>query len=281
MQNLWEEHQHIESSRSSTKTAARRHPPTDAAALAALRGWLLNDYVVPYCRSLAATRIFRRCFWIDGLGETRNLAPILQDAEAAAQELAAQNRPMLLQMLSLQPVRVNRGRAATTQAQTVDGHTKKSVKQAQETSFALPKQSGIVNADWPTAASALLESLDQAAAIFLLNPLATSLSPSATPPFFAYSDLAPLYTRTAPTELCLLLSHAQIASRLMPALRTSAGAAAFTALLRSDRWKAALATPGRDESQSPASPPVVGTRFIAPSSPAPYQASPPGRDYEH
>src|ERR1700730_8894937 len=40
----------------------------------ALRGWLLADYVAPYCRSLAATRIFRRCFLIDGSGETRNAA---------------------------------------------------------------------------------------------------------------------------------------------------------------------------------------------------------------
>src|SRR5579872_174963 len=41
------------------------------AILSPLRSWLLADYVAPYCRSLAATRIFRRCFWIDALGSTR------------------------------------------------------------------------------------------------------------------------------------------------------------------------------------------------------------------
>jgi hypothetical protein len=33
-----------------------------------LRLWLLRDYAAAYCRSLAETRIFRRCYWIDGLG---------------------------------------------------------------------------------------------------------------------------------------------------------------------------------------------------------------------
>src|SRR6266849_4437689 len=44
------------------------------AILPALRAWLLADYIAPYCRWLAATRIFRRCMWIDAPGGTRNAA---------------------------------------------------------------------------------------------------------------------------------------------------------------------------------------------------------------
>ena len=60
-------------------------------------------------------------------------------------------------------------------------------------------------------------------------------------PFLTADELAPLFQRTAPTELCLLLMHRQVETMFLPALRTPAGAAAFTALLRSDRWKALLA----------------------------------------
>src|SRR6266705_5622352 len=41
---------------------------TERAILSLLRGWLLQYYVAAYCHSLAATRIFRRCYWIDTLG---------------------------------------------------------------------------------------------------------------------------------------------------------------------------------------------------------------------
>src|SRR5215472_18264273 len=40
--------------------------------LSQLRVWLLEEYVAPYCRALASTRIFRHCYWIDALdGVTR------------------------------------------------------------------------------------------------------------------------------------------------------------------------------------------------------------------
>jgi len=60
----------------------------------------------------------------------------------------------------------------------------------------------------------------------LLNPFGHTL--------FTYDDLAPLYQRTAPTELCLFISH----KRVMAHLVSSQDASALTALLRSDRWKA-------------------------------------------
>lgn len=93
---------------------------------------------------------------------------------------------------------------------------------------------------WPELAPALLSALEQSAAVFLLNPLKDGL--------LRYADLAPLYQRTAPTELFLWLSHKQIETRLLPGLRTSEGAAALTNLLRGDRWKGLLAKAGDDAS---------------------------------
>src|SRR6266516_1244050 len=97
----------------------------------------------------------------------------------------------------------------------------------------LPKESGSLRVNWPDAAPSLLQAIDQSAAIFSLNPFASS-----TP--FSFEDLSPLYQRTAPTELCLLISRKQVENRLLPYLRTPSGASAFTSLLRSDRWKSLL-----------------------------------------
>ena len=46
----------------------RTRRPTERLILSSLREWLLQDYAAAYCRSLGATRIYRRCYWIDGLG---------------------------------------------------------------------------------------------------------------------------------------------------------------------------------------------------------------------
>ncbi len=191
----------------------------------------------PTAGLLAATRIFRRCYWIDdlgGLSDTRKALPAFQEVSTAAQELAAASRPMAMQWLVLQPGRskrtIDRPRAASRKTkQAPDG------LESPATQLVLPKENGIINAGWPAIAPALLDALDQAAGVFLLNPLSTH-TPEAQQekrdvPFFTSSELAPLYTRTAPTELCLFLSHAQVEQRLLPALLTPAGAAAFTSIL--------------------------------------------------
>src|SRR5881227_1298720 len=41
---------------------------SEQVVVSSLRHWLLSDYAASYCRSLAATRIFRRCYWVDALG---------------------------------------------------------------------------------------------------------------------------------------------------------------------------------------------------------------------
>src|SRR6202165_5513829 len=73
--NLWAESENLElastSAEQAQKSGTLRRNSTEHAVLPALRSWLLAEYVAPYCRSLAATRIFRRCIWLDALGSTR------------------------------------------------------------------------------------------------------------------------------------------------------------------------------------------------------------------
>ncbi len=216
MQNLWPEFDNeqlqAESARRAQKqSTSQRRRPTEQVVLSTLREWLLHEYIVPYCRSLAATRIFRRCYWIDGLGGNH----ILQPALSTSQELAKENKSIVLHYVALES-KSNKRKEASTGG-----------------NITLPKESGSMRASWPDAAPSLLQAIDQSAAIFSLNPFASS-----TP--FNFEDLSPLYQRTAPTELCLLISQKQIESRLIPFLRTPYGASAFTSLLRSDRWKSLL-----------------------------------------
>ena len=238
-----------------TKQAPARRL-SEQAILAALRDWLLHDYAAAYCRSLAATRIFRRCYWVDALG-TRGAAqpiaatqtppslmqdapeprsnkgrtkdakqpvpPMLQPVHILSQVLMSESKPITLQGLILE---AGSGKRRAVKAEQ-NGHT------VPAKAVAIPKEGGIVRAGWLEAAPALLQTIDQSAAIFLLQPFGRTI--------FSYEDLAALYTRTAPTELCLLVSHKQVETSLIPSLHTPAGAAAFTALLRNDRWKVLLA----------------------------------------
>ena len=215
MLNLWAEFDNepspVDSAGHAQHPMSPRRRPTEQTILSSLRDWLLHDYIIPYSRSLAATRIFRRCYWIDGLGGNPDLQPVV----SIAQSLAKETKPITLRTLAL------------------EARSSKRKEPATGNNIAIPKDSGALRASWPEAAPILLQAIDQSAAILLLNPFASS-----TP--FSYEDLSSLYQRTAPTELCLLISHKQVETRLLPFLRTSDGASAFTALLHTDRWKALL-----------------------------------------
>src|SRR2546426_12562214 len=70
--NLWEELDNEQSPLGSAGRAQKQKSTqgrrlTERVVLSSLRDWLLHDYVASYCQSLAATRIYRRCYWIDGL----------------------------------------------------------------------------------------------------------------------------------------------------------------------------------------------------------------------
>jgi hypothetical protein len=210
---------------------------TERAILTSLREWLLHDYAAAYCRSLAATRIFRRCYWVDGLGvesragmsgmspdedrglngsERKKAASVpqaLQSVVSLSQLLAREEKPIALHGLLL----------------GANNSKRKDAKAGANAAVAIPRESGIIKASWPEAAPALLKEIEQAPAIFLLNPFG--------PAQFSYEDLASLYQRAVPTELCLLAPHKQLAARLLAARRNPVQAALLTGVLRSDRWK--------------------------------------------
>ncbi len=260
MQNLWEEFDNKHSPASSETVGQGHHGRnrrlTERDILFSLRNWLLLDYVAPYCRSLAATRIYRRCYWIDALGidtranskseytgevspdmlarpESENgskkgrkkdtsqggqlLPPILQPIASLSQSLAQESKSINLHGLILE----------------AGSSKRKETRTAKNENITLPKESGIVRASWLEAAPIILQFIDQSPAIFLLNPLGQTI--------FTYDDLAPLYQRTVPTELLLLISHKQLETRLLAALDSPHDASTLTVLLRSDRWKTLLA----------------------------------------
>jgi hypothetical protein len=220
---------------------------TERVILSSLRSWLLHDYAANYCRSLAATRIFRRCYWVDALGITskastvpptaieavqpertskrrkKDMAPVplppaLQPIAALSQALSQESQSFTLYGLLLEVGSSRRKERRAASNGTIVPHV-----------WSLPKESGILAASWLEAGSALLADIEQAPAIFLLNPCGSTL--------FSYDDLASLYQRTVPTELCLLLAHKQIEGHLQAAQRSPTQATALTTLLRSDRWK--------------------------------------------
>ena len=233
---------------------------TERAILSLLRGWLLQYYVAAYCRSLAATRIFRRCYWIDTLGTDakssattstnvestpapssskgrkkgtiKPVPPALQPIVTLSRELMQESKPITLYGLLLATGSSKRKEIRVPQAiQNGNDPTRQ---------IAIPRgESAIIHATWSEAVLSLLNETGQSPAIFLLNPL--DLMP------FSADDLVPLYQRAVPTELCLLISHKQIADRLLAALTIPAQAMALNALLRTDRWRTLPTVPEEQE----------------------------------
>ncbi len=196
---------------------------TETSVLAVVREWLLNEYVADYCRSLATTRIFRRCYLIDGLGSAAKgrkalspfaLHPTLQPIRSLAQTLAQENKPIALHNVLL----------------TYGSSKRKDARQNGSKKLSLSaKESNILTASWLEVAPQITQDIESSPAIFLLNPFGHTL--------FTNDDLTLLYKRTAPTELCLLLSHKQIETLFLTAMRSPAYAIVLTAILRTDRWK--------------------------------------------
>ncbi len=310
MQDLWADYtgEALPTGTRGRGGGTRQRRLTEQAVLTELRAWLLQEYLLPYATSLGATRIFQRCYWIDGLGSTHSpahtipaptpdvpvsapkrgrqknqaslaaLPPALQPVATLAQQLAQLERPIALHgfvldgkvgkrkttgaasQTALHRAQINtpaqptpnstqmdtltqtvkkgaRARAAKPPASAQPGNNGASARAALNGAqtgemLPIPPEGGLLPATWPELAPELLTTLGQSAAVFLLDPLKDGL--------LRYTDLAPLYQRTAPTELFLWLSHKQIETRLLPTLRTGEGAAALTNLLRGDRWKRLL-----------------------------------------
>src|SRR5437764_8134467 len=110
--NLWADfdNQHVPAEAARHKSTRRL---TEQVILSSLRKWLVQDYASAYCRSLAAIRIYRRCYWIDawGIGTGRERSemgsaespyePVLQPVLALSQLLAQESRQIALNGLLL------------------------------------------------------------------------------------------------------------------------------------------------------------------------------------
>ena len=247
--DLWAEFDNHQQPLGATERAdsAQARRLTERIILSSLRDWLLQDYAAAYCRSLAAMRIFRRCYWIDALGidnkaatQTQSAAqnpqdtphigkgrkktpleipPVLQPICSLSQLLAQENKPITLKSFLLEV-----GSSKRKNARSALNGSAPATK-----AIVLPKDGGLVRATWLEVAPMLLKEVEQSPAIFLLNPF--------SPTMFSYDDLAPLYQRNVPTELCLLVSHKQLEASLLAARRTPEQATLLTGLLRTDRWK--------------------------------------------
>lgn len=245
--DLWTGFDNHQQPPDATGHATQTRRLSERAILSSLREWLLQDYVAAYCRSLATTRIFRRCYWIDALGIDNKASmqkPLLEQSSAGEKRTGkGRNKtpadvPLALQPIcSLSQVLAQEKRPITLKGFLLDAgsnrrrHARSALNGSTPATKAivLPKDGGIVRANWLEAASPLLQEIEPAPAIFLLNPI--------SPTMFSYDDLALLYQRTVPTELCLLIPHKQLEASLLAARRTPEQGSLLTGLLRTDRWK--------------------------------------------
>src|SRR6202049_973176 len=89
--NLWDDY---DNKQALTETVGHKpaRRPTEKIILSSLREWLLQDYASVYCRSLAAMRIYRRCFWIDAWGaiDTRTSSPGMSQGQEVQAEKGRQ-----------------------------------------------------------------------------------------------------------------------------------------------------------------------------------------------
>ena len=241
--NLWSELNNQQTSVEAVR-GGRTRRLTEDFVLSSMRAWLLQDYVLPYCRTLAASRIYKRCYWIDAWGgNTRTFVAGkengVQPSRGRKKEIAV-IPAVLLPVVSLSATLAQEQRPiALNGIMLVPGSQRSQHKAAPNDVLTLPEGSGLVRGSWREAYPVLLKLIETSPAIFLLNPFGSTLGTLST--VFTQDDLLPLYQRTtAPTELCLLIPHKQAEARLLAAARTPEGATHLTALLRSDRWKMLL-----------------------------------------
>lgn len=202
-----------------------------------LRDWLLEDYAATYCRALAATRIFRRCYWIDALGSDTRVKRVGQDeAQPTTKRNKGEVVPQLQSLVTLAGTLAQEDKPLALRGLVLTGGSSKRHEtrshdngSTSERTYTLPKESGLLPASWLEIAPTLLAAIEQSPAIFLLNPLGATT--------FLYDDLTPLYQRAVPTELCLLIVHKQVGALLRAAHHSKERAATLTGLVRSDRWK--------------------------------------------
>jgi hypothetical protein len=208
----------------------------------------LAGFVVPYCRTIAASRLHRSCWWVDGLGSTGRTAGALAGSAIsdAIEALAATSFTLRALRLETHPPRSQGQETIQPQAAPANEEPARNGHKQRKT----PAQEQQPAQEIPASASRseLPEMLGTTPAVLLLNPFAAS-------PLTA-EDLLPLCQRRANTELLLTISAAQVERLAAQSLAdTGAGAPppALTALLRSDAWKSIWIAEGTGERSSAAS----------------------------
>jgi hypothetical protein len=210
---------------------------SERAAWAAWKARLLPGFVVPYCQALAASRLYRSCWWVDGLtSDHRNLRGEMGSAAFAgvAEALAASGFALHGARLEAQA-----RKAADKMPDAAETHGAESTGTQRNGRKASEKPQ-------PASSEALVTlPLDDALATLGTAPALLLLNPFAAPPLTA-EDLLPLCQRQAPTELLLTISTARLEQLATEGLAgQSPLAPALTALLRSDTWKTTWAGPGK------------------------------------
>ncbi len=216
-------------------------PPGERAAWEAWKSSLLPGFVAPYGRALAASRLHRTCWWVEGL-DASGRAP--QGGAGAAFAETVDTLAALgfaLRGLRLVPERPKSRRAEEAGADTASASgSGRKTRPARPTAEVETTPAVVARED-------LLTTLGTAPAVLLLNPLAA-------PPLTA-EELLALCQRQAPTELLLTISAARLAQFAEEGLAAQAASAPeqghpihdaphpLTALLRSDAWKAIWSGP--------------------------------------
>lgn len=217
--------------------------------LSQLRGWLLEEYVAPYCRALASTRIFRHCYWIDALdGVTRaqlTARPVEKDKEdgesrggdnpGSAQSRGGNGRgrkkgipqalheypPVLQPALKVSQALALESRSITLYSLFLAGGSSNARRRG-ESRTTKDRSSGngsdvasplLVPKTSGVLPQSWLEAAPQILPVIEQSPAIFLLNPLA-PQLFTTRELTPLYRRATPSELCLFLSHKQVIAHL-------------------------------------------------------------------
>jgi hypothetical protein len=237
----------------STPAPRRASAPgsSERAAWDAWKARLLPGFVAPYCRALAASRLHRSCWWVDGLAAGNRS----QAADVGAAAFAETADALAASGFTLRGAWLEWRRSAGKAPAGVAGADESGPASEAPTDA---RRSGRKGRGQPSAASRetlaalphedLLAALGTGPAILLLNPFAA-------PPLTA-EELLPLCQRQAPTELLLTISTARLEQLATAGLADQARqdarpgehppvSPALTALLRSDTWKTIWAGPGK------------------------------------
>jgi hypothetical protein len=222
--------------------ARRVHVPgaSERAAWEAWKARLLPGFITPYCHALAASRLHRSCWWVDGLATASQSLPTQANSlpfAAAAEALAASG--FTLRGARLEPDRP-RSKKPETSAESQPASMPDKQQAALQSSGRKAREKILPASSAALASVArgkLLETLGTAPVILLLNPFAAL-------PLTA-EELLPLCQRQAPTELLLPISAARLTQLAEQAIAGQAAPLALTALLRSDAWKAIWTGPDK------------------------------------